>query len=106
MQGMPWDDLRYVLALFRFESAAQAARRLEVDEATVARRIARAERLLKVQLFERVRGKLLPTDAGRLAAERAMQIEREIDAVAAGASGADRAAIGRVRITAVPIIVN
>jgi DNA-binding transcriptional LysR family regulator len=106
MQGMAWDDLRYVLALFRFESVAEAARRLEVDEATVARRIARAERLLDVQLFERVRGKLVPTDAGRLAAERATQVECEIDALVAGASGADRVATGRVRITSVPMIVN
>jgi DNA-binding transcriptional LysR family regulator len=45
---MAWDDLRYVLALFRFESAMEAARRLAVDEATVARHNARAERLLNV----------------------------------------------------------
>jgi hypothetical protein len=35
MQGMVWDDLRYVLALYRFQSIAEAARRLTVDEATV-----------------------------------------------------------------------
>jgi DNA-binding transcriptional LysR family regulator len=106
MQKMSWDDLRFVLALFRFESVAEAARRLEVDEATVTRRIARTERLLDVQLFERVRGKVLPTDAGRTAAERAMQVEREVDALVAGTSGGNRSAIGRVRITSVPMLVN
>ena len=106
MQGMVWDDLRYVLALFRFESIAEAARRLTVDEATVVRRIARAERLLDVTLFDKVRGKLLPTDAGRSVAERALRIEHEMEALVAGTAGTDRVAIGRVRVTSVPIVVN
>jgi DNA-binding transcriptional LysR family regulator len=106
MQAVIWDDLRYVLALIRFESVAEAARRLKVDEATVSRRIARVEQLLHAQLFERVRGKLLPTQAGRLAAERAERVEREVDALVVGTTGAERVATGRVRLTSVPMVVN
>ena len=106
MQGLAWDDLRFVLAVVRFETIAEAARRLEVDEATVARRVARSERLLQAQLFERSRGKLLPTEAGKMAAERAEHIEHEMEALVTGISGADQLAIGRVRVTSVPIVVN
>src|SRR4051812_16888095 len=106
MQSIAWDDLRYVLALARFATIAEAARRLSVDEATVARRIARIERQLGARLFDRVQRRLLPTDAGTAAAERAERVEQEVERLVAGAAGADRVAVGRVRITAVPVIVN
>jgi DNA-binding transcriptional LysR family regulator len=63
MQPIAWDDLRYVLALARFATIAEAARRLSVDEATVGRRIARIERQLGARLFDRAQGKLVPTEA-------------------------------------------
>ena len=106
MQHLAWDDLRYVLAVERFGSVAEAARRLEVDEATVSRRVARSEQILAAQLFERVRGKLIPTEAGKTAARHAEQVEREIEALIAGVSGTDRLTAGPVRVTAVPAIVN
>jgi DNA-binding transcriptional LysR family regulator len=106
MQGLAWDDLRFVLAVVRFETIVEAARRLEVDEATVARRVTRSERLLEAQRFERNRGKLLPTEAGKMAAERAEHIEHEMEALVTSISGADQLAIGRVRVTSVPIVVN
>jgi DNA-binding transcriptional LysR family regulator len=106
MQDMAWDDLRFVLAAMRFQTLAEAGRRLAVDEATVARRIARLERRLGARLFERVQGRFVPTDAGRLVAERAERIEYEVEAVMAGISGADHLVTGRVRVTSVPIVVN
>jgi DNA-binding transcriptional LysR family regulator len=58
MQPIAWDDLRYVLALARFATIAEAARRLSVDEATVGRRIARIERQLGARLFDRAPGEI------------------------------------------------
>jgi DNA-binding transcriptional LysR family regulator len=106
MQPIAWDDLRYVLALARFGTIAEAARHLSVDEATVGRRIARIERQLGAQLFDRARGRLAPTKAGTAAAERAERVEQEVEGLIAAATGADRVAAGRVRVTAVPAIVN
>ena len=106
MQPIAWDDLRYVLALARFATIAEAARRLAVDEVTVGRRIARIERQLGARLFERGRGKLAPTEAGRATAERAERVEQEVEGLLAAVAGADRVAAGRVRVTAVPVIVN
>ena len=53
MQDLDWNDLRYILLLSRTGRIAGAARELGVNETTVARRIARLERLLGVRLFER-----------------------------------------------------
>jgi DNA-binding transcriptional LysR family regulator len=46
------------------------------------------------------------TDIGRSVAERAERIEGEVAAVVEETSGSDRLAIGRVRVTSVPIVVN
>jgi DNA-binding transcriptional LysR family regulator len=54
-----------------------------------SRRAARSEHLLARQLFERMRGKLVPTEAGRVVARRAENVEREIEALIAAISGRD-----------------
>src|SRR5215471_17921374 len=106
MQPVAWDDLRYVLALARFATIAEAARRLSVDEATVARRLARIERQLGARLFDRDRGKSAPTEAGRAAAKRAERVEQEVERLVGAVAGADHVTAGRVRVTAVPVMVN
>jgi DNA-binding transcriptional LysR family regulator len=106
MPSIAWDDLRYVIMVARFGTIAEAARRLTVDEATVGRRIARIERQLEARLFDRANGRLVPTEAGKAAAARTERVEQEIEALVAMAAGADRIVAGRVRLTAVPTIVN
>ena len=103
---LQWSDLRVVLALARDQTLAAAARRLGVDQTTVSRRLTAAEAALKCRLFLRARGRLVPTALGELAIARAGEVEAAVLALesAAGESGA--AVAGRVRITAVPILVN
>ena len=64
-----------MLAVARFNTIAEAARRLSVDKATVGRRVARIERQLGARLFDSAQGRLVPTEAGRAAAERAERVE-------------------------------
>ena len=106
MRDQNWDDLRFLLAAARAESFAAAAWRLGVNESTVARRIAQAERRLGAQLFERVAGRLAVTAAGLQLLRRAELVEREVQAVEAELSGADQRAAGTLRVTAVPFMVN
>ncbi len=106
MQDLDWNDLRYVLCLSRTGRLARAARKLGVNETTVARRLARIERLLRVRLFERDAGVLLPTDSGQIVIRRAERIELDVDAVRDGVANADSIAVGKVRITAVPLVLN
>jgi DNA-binding transcriptional LysR family regulator len=48
-----WNDLRYVLAVQRSGTLGGAARMLEVDKATVSRRVGALEHALDVRLFDR-----------------------------------------------------
>ena len=106
MQVMEWSDLRYVLAVGRAGTRAGAARRLGVDQTTVARRLTVAEAALGTRLFRRVEGVLRPTAAGEAAIARAAGVEQEVAALERGISGADSRPAGMVRLTAVPIVVN
>jgi len=101
-----WSDLRVVLALSRTGTLSAAAERLGVDQTTVSRRLAALERALEGRLFLRERGALTPTALGEQAVARAEQMEAAMAALEAAASASGAAVAGRVRITAVPILVN
>jgi len=103
---MDWNDLRYVLAVSRAGTLAAAARRLRVDQTTVARRLAAVERALGARLFERIDGNLRPTRSGEAAIAQAERVEQEVDALERGIGGADAKVAGSVRLTAVPVLVN
>ena len=105
-RGLQWSDLRVALALGRDRSLSAAARSLGIDQTTVARRLAALEASLQGRLFLRERGRLVPTALGEQAIARAEEVEAAVLALEtlAGESGA--AVSGRVRITAVPILVN
>jgi len=104
--GLQWSDLRIVLALAREGSIAAAARRLGVDQTTVGRRLAAVEAALRGRLFLRGRGRLAPTTLGEQAVARAEEVEAAVLALEAAAGESGAAVAGRVRITAVPILVN
>ncbi len=106
MQDPSWDDLRFLLAAARGGSLAEAARRLRVNESTVARRLARAEGRLAARLFERRGGRMLATPAGEVLLRHAERVELEIQAAEGALSGSDRLVAGRVRLTAVPLVAN
>lgn len=87
---MDWEDLRHFTALVQEGSLSAAARRLGVEHATVARRVAALEAASGVRLVDRRSGRYRLTPAGErlaaiadrmaveaLAAERAMRSLRE-----------------------------
>ncbi len=106
MQDTDWNDLKYVLAVFRTGTLAGAARSLEVNETTVARRVARAGERIGARLFERTAGTLRPTAEGLAVIESAERAEHEIQTAISTISGQDARIAGTVRITAVPMVVN
>jgi DNA-binding transcriptional LysR family regulator len=106
MRDLDWDDLRYILQLSRTGRIAGAAKVLGVNESTVARRIARVERLLGVRLFERNGASVSPTDSGQIVISRAERIELDVEAVKDNVTNADTVAVGKVRVTAVPMVLN
>lgn len=107
MQGMNWNDLRYILAVGRANSLAAAARQIAVDETTVGRRLTAIEASLGARLFAKVAGgKLLPTEAGEVAMTHAERIEQEMNRLQLSIAGQDTAVSGTVRLTSVAVLVN
>jgi DNA-binding transcriptional LysR family regulator len=107
MQPRSWNDLRYLLAVWRGQTLTNAARRLRVDDTTVSRRLAALQTRMGTQLVQRQGdGRLLLTPAGEVVARRAEAMEQQFDSISdAVGSGQDPCA-GTVRVTSVPILVN
>ena len=103
---MDWNDLRYILTIARAGTLAGAARRLGVNQTTVARRLSAAEAALGARLFERIDGALHPTRSGQAAIAGAADVEQEVLGLERGIGRSDVDAAGLVRVTAVPVLVN
>src|SRR5262249_25172569 len=70
-----WDGLRVFLALSRARTLAAAARKLGIDETTVARRLARLEKEMGASLLERAPSGLALTAAGEAVRAAAAEME-------------------------------
>lgn len=72
------DNLQFFLEVLRTGRVADAARRLQVDQTTVSRRIARLEKDLGARLFDRSAGDWQLTDAGQRLVPYAEAIETTV----------------------------
>ncbi|WP_175716348.1 LysR family transcriptional regulator [Burkholderia anthina] len=102
---MSWDDLRYFLAVMRSGSLSAAARALQVQHSTVARRIDALESALGIRLFDRLPRGWPPTDEGLQLAEHAARVEADVHAFARAAQGA-ATLDGVVRVSASPVFAS
>jgi len=100
------DDYQYILALSDTGSLSAAARRLNVNHTTVARRIQAFEERFKVKLFERIPKGYQLTSAGisvlpdiSLLREQQLNIERKL-------AGQDKQLSGEVNLALTPEIAN
>lgn len=98
-RSLAWDDLLYVLAVGRAGSLSGAARTLQVNHATVYRRIGRIEEQLKVRLFDRQRDGYAPTAAGEAMITLAREMDEEVIALERRLAGEDLRPSGTVRVT-------
>lgn len=103
---MNWDDLRFLVTLGREGTLAAAARRLGVDQTTVARRLRALEERLGTPLFERGDGLWRPTAVGGRVLERAGRIEEDVAGITRLAEAGAAAVGGVVRITAVSALIG
>ena len=97
---MQWDDLRYVLAVYSTGSVAAAARRLNVSNVTVFRRLKIMEKQLGVRLFDRTRKGYMATPPALEIVRQAERIEDEVGALERRIWRQDQELSGVVRITA------
>ncbi|SPH25049.1 HTH-type transcriptional regulator DmlR [Defluviimonas aquaemixtae] len=99
-----WNDLRYLIAVAGAGSTIAAARRLGVNQTTVARRIDALERALGVALFERRASGYALTARGREALALASRVEREAEALGDTAGAWRRVVSGELRVTTTEIL--
>ncbi len=95
-----WDNLRVFLAVARSGQFLAAGRRLKLDHATVARRIAALETEANVQLFERRTTGAVLTAAGENLLSYAEAIEEKVFDAAAELANKEATVSGTVRIAA------
>ena len=99
-----WQDLRHFAALAREGSLSGAARRLKVDHATVARRVAALEAALGLKLVDRRARAYALTPEGRRIAEIAQRMEVTAFELDRAARGARTEIAGPVMISAPPTL--
>ena len=99
---LSWDDVRLFLAAWQAGSLSDAARALDVGQATMSRRLARLEQLLGHTLFDRTRAGLIPTEAGRTLHPHAVAMSAEAGAARAALEGLDQEPEGVVRLATAP----
>lgn len=104
-QTMDWEDVRHFLAVARCGTLSGAARSLKVDHATVSRRLAALEAALDVRLVDRLPRSCRLTPIGEQVFERAADMEAEANGIARLAMAAHAPLVGRVTISAPPVLV-
>ena len=97
---MNWDDVRIFLAVARAGQILGAARRLELNHATVSRRVAALEEALGAKLFRRLTTGSELTPAGERFLDVAERMEADMIAARSELAGDGEAVSGTVRIGA------
>ncbi|MBP0598727.1 LysR family transcriptional regulator [Herbaspirillum sp. LeCh32-8] len=97
---MDWDNARIYLALYRAGTLRGAAEQLDIDQATVGRRLTALEKSLGARLFLRTPAGYVPTPAGELAAAAAERMEQGAEQLLRQMQGIDERLCGVVRLAA------
>jgi DNA-binding transcriptional LysR family regulator len=100
-----WEDIRHFLAVAQSGTLSGAARTLKVDHATVSRRLAALEAALDVRLADRLPRSCRLTAIGKQVFERAVAMEAEAHGIARLAKAAQAPLVGRVTLSAPPVLV-
>lgn len=101
-----WEDVRHFLAVAQSGTLSGAARSLKVDHATVSRRLAALEAVLDARLVDRLPRSSRLTALGRQVFERALEMEGAADGIARLAKAARTPLVGRIALTAPPVLVT
>lgn len=103
---LDWDDLRYFTALADGGSLTAAARKLKVEHATVARRIAALEEKLGAQLVDRRPRRYELTAAGKRVVAHARAMESEAFAIERDLLGGGECRVVDLVVSAPPLLVR
>ncbi|MGF6959727.1 LysR family transcriptional regulator [Paraburkholderia youngii] len=96
---MNWNDARIFVALHRERTLRAAARALEIDQATVGRRLAALEHALGATLFLRTSDGYELTQVGRVAILAAEAMEQSAHDLVRHTQGVDKRLAGEVKLS-------
>ncbi|KWR74552.1 LysR family transcriptional regulator [Cupriavidus sp. IDO] len=96
---MNWDDARIFVALYRERTLRAAARALDIDQATVGRRLAVLEHALGATLFLRTSNGYELTPVGRIAIRAAEAMEQSAHDLVRHTQGMDKRLAGEVKLS-------
>ena len=96
---MDWDHARIFLAIYRAGTLRSAAATLDIDQATVGRRLAALEESLGARLFLRTPSGYIATPAGDLAVRAAEKMESAAHQFQREMLGIDHRLSGTVRVS-------
>ncbi|AOK55341.1 LysR family transcriptional regulator [Burkholderia stagnalis] len=96
---MNWDDARVFVALHRERTLRAAARALDIDQATVGRRLAALEHALGATLFLRTSNGYALTPVGKIAIRAAEAMEQSAHDLVRHAQGVDKRLAGEVKLS-------
>lgn len=97
-RALPWDDIRFFLAVARERSVSKAASALGVNYTTVVRRIDAFEARLEMRLFERLAGGYVMTAPAEAVYAEASSMEERALAFDRALFGHDQKLLGRLRV--------
>ncbi len=101
-----WDDMKYFLAVCRTGSIRAAARQLDVNHATVSRRINSFEQSLNQRLFDRTAQGYVCTKFGENIYAEASHLEERLNQVERKAAAQENELSGEIRITAADVLLH
>lgn len=104
-ESLRWDDVRYFLELARLGTLSAAARALQVEHSTVARRVDALEKRVSLRLFDRLPKCWTITPEGEALLQHALRIEEEAHAFSRASLGV-ASLRGTVRISATPVFAS
>lgn len=96
---MNWDDARIFVALHRQRTLRAAARALDIDQATVGRRLAALEHALGATLFLRTSSGYELTPVGKIALRAAEAMEQSAHDLVRHTQGVDKRLAGEVKLS-------
>jgi DNA-binding transcriptional LysR family regulator len=101
---MNWEDLRYFLAIASAGTLSGAARQLDVDQATISRRLAALEAELGTRLVNRLPRRAELTSLGQEVLEQAQAVEDRMFSIKRLAMTAHSELRAKITISAPPIL--
>lgn len=103
---MDWNDLRFFLEVARTNSLTKTARKLNVSQSTVSRRISALESSLRTCLFLHHQTGYFLTDAGEEVLRYAEEVESRVGKLEKKISGRDLTPAGTVRLATAVTLAN